>query len=91
VDGGASANDLLMQMQSDFSGIVVQRSANAEATAAGAACLAGLAVGFFASREALQSKLADGVRFSPQMEEEERQKRLDGWHSAVKACRAFRP
>jgi glycerol kinase len=50
VDGGASANDLLMQMQSDFSGIAVQRSANTEATAAGAAFLAGLAVGFYRDR-----------------------------------------
>ena len=54
VDGGASANDLLMQMQSDFSGLAVQRSANPEATAAGAAYLAGLAVGFFSDREELR-------------------------------------
>ena len=47
VDGGASANNLLMQMQSDLSGIGVQRGLNAEATALGAAYLAGLAVGVF--------------------------------------------
>ena len=53
VDGGASANDLLMQMQSDISDTRVMRSGNSEATAAGAAFLAGLAVEFFKSREEL--------------------------------------
>ncbi|MBQ8351174.1 MAG: glycerol kinase GlpK [Clostridia bacterium] len=89
VDGGASANDLLMQMQSDFSGIEVQRLASAEATAAGAACLAGLAVGFFTSREELKGKLASGRRFTPKMDEAARKQHLCGWHRAIKACRAF--
>ncbi|MBQ8310346.1 MAG: glycerol kinase GlpK [Clostridia bacterium] len=89
VDGGASANDLLMQMQSDFSDIEVQRSASAEATAAGAAYLAGLAVGFFASREELKHKLGKGKSFTPEMNTTLRKKHLDGWHRAVKACRAF--
>ena len=89
VDGGASANDLLMQMQSDISAIEVQRSANPEATAAGAAYLAGLAVGFFESRQ--QIKLLSGVGkcFAPSMNGSERQKRLAGWHRAVAACRCF--
>ena len=89
VDGGASANDLLMQMQSDFSGISVKRSANPEATAAGAAYLAGLAVGFFESREELKRLCTDGKCFEPQMSDGERNKRLDGWRRAVSACRAF--
>ena len=89
VDGGASANDLLMQMQSDVSGISVLRSASAEATAAGAAFLAGLAVGFFGSREEIKSKLGEGTRFSPTVEEEERAARLRGWQKALAACRAF--
>ena len=89
VDGGASANDLLMQMQSDFSGISVKRSANPEATAAGAAYLAGIAVGFFESREELKRLCTDGKRFEPQMSDGERNKRLDGWRRAVSACRAF--
>lgn len=89
VDGGASANDLLMQMQSDFSGISVKRSANPEATAAGAAYLAGIAVGFFESREELKRLCTDGKLFEPQMSDGERNKRLDGWRRAVSACRAF--
>ncbi len=89
VDGGASANALLMQMQSDFSNITVQISQNPEATAAGAAFLAGLAVGFFADRDELRGLLAERRRFAPAMPEEERQKRLDGWHRAIAACRTF--
>jgi len=89
VDGGASANDLLMQMQSDFSAIEVSRSANAEATAAGAAYLAGLAVGFFKNRAEIKSLLSEGKRFVPQMSDTERNEKLNGWHRAVKACRAF--
>ncbi len=89
VDGGASANDLLMQMQSDLSGISVLRSANPEATAAGAAFLAGLAVGFFASREELKRLVSVGTRFEPQMNADARVKALRGWHRAVKACRVF--
>ncbi len=89
VDGGASANGLLMQMQSDISGISVLRSANAEATAAGAAFLAGLAVGFFESREELKHKIGVGKIFEPQTSEQERKAMLGGWHRAVRACRAF--
>ena len=89
VDGGASANDLLMQMQSDYSAIRVQRSAHAEATAAGAAYLAGLAVGFFKDREELKQLNGAGKQFDPLMEEGERETRLRGWRRAVRACRAF--
>ncbi len=89
VDGGASANDLLMQMQSDISGISVLRSGNTEATAAGVAFLAGLAVGFYKSREEIKEALSLGKRFSPSITEKDREKRLAGWHRAVKACRAF--
>ncbi len=89
VDGGASANDLLMQMQSDISGIDVMRSANPEATATGAAFLAGLAVGFYESREELKQKVSVGRVFEPQIDEAEKNKKLDGWHRAVRACRAF--
>ena len=89
VDGGASANELLMQMQSDFSSITVCSSANPEATAAGAAFLAGLAVGFFADRKELLGLLETRRSFEPSMNENERTKRLDGWHRAVAACRKF--
>ena len=89
VDGGASANDLLMQMQSDISGIDVIRASNAEATAAGAAYLAGLAVGFFESRDTLKRLSGEGKRFAPKTSADERAKALGGWRRAVKACRAF--
>ena len=89
VDGGASANDLLMQMQSDFSAITVQSSSNPEATAQGAAFLAGLAVGFFADREELKRLVSVKKSFEPIMSEAERISRLDGWHRAIKACRIF--
>lgn len=89
VDGGASANDLLMQMQSDFSAITVQNSSNPEATALGAAFLAGLAVGFFKDRNELKGLLTTRKSFSPSMEEKEREKCLDGWHRALVACRKF--
>ena len=89
VDGGASANDLLMQMQSDISGIEVKRSKSPEATAAGAAYLAGLAVGFWSSREEIKNMSAIGKSFLPIMTDEERKKSLNGWARAVKACRAF--
>lgn len=90
VDGGASANNLLMQMQSDFSGIRVLRSSNAEATATGVAYLAGLAVGFWKSREELKKNLNGGRVFEPKMDEKLRRDRIDGWNRAVSACRMFR-
>jgi glycerol kinase len=89
VDGGASANDLLMQIQSDISNIDVIRASNPEATAAGAAYLAGLAVGYFASREEIYSLASTGKLFMPKIDAEERKKALDGWRRAVKACRVF--
>lgn len=89
VDGGASANDLLMQMQSDYSRISVQRSTTAEATALGAAFLAGLAVGFFKNREEIKSLVSAGKAFAPKMSEEESQKSINGWHRALEACRKF--
>jgi glycerol kinase len=89
VDGGASANDLLMQMQSDFSALTVEISSNPEATAQGTAFLAGLAVGFFADRAELKRLVSVKKSFEPRMSAEERAARLDGWHRAVAACRMF--
>ena len=89
VDGGASANALLMQMQSDISGIEVIRSANPEATAAGAAYLAGLAVDFFHDREELKNKLGAGSLYTPVIDDKTRKARMQGWHRAIKACRVF--
>jgi glycerol kinase len=90
VDGGASKNRLLMQFQSDISGVPVSRPTTAEATAWGAAALAGLAVGMFPGREAISSLLsADGDIFTPAMAETDRRRLKDGWDRAVRACRAF--
>lgn len=89
VDGGASANDLLMQMQSNFSGIEVCRSSNPEATAAGAAYLAGLSVGFFSDRQELRQLSGIGSVFRPELKEQNRMALLSGWHRAVRACRVF--
>ncbi len=90
VDGGASRNNLLLQFQSDISGIPVTRPATTEATALGAAFLAGLGVGFFENREAITALLSDGGdTFVPVMQASERIRLLGGWERAVKACRAF--
>ena len=89
VDGGASANELLMQMQSNFSSVTVQISSNPEATAQGAAFLAGLAVGFFVDRNELKGLVATKKCFTPTMSETERKSHLDGWHRAISACRKF--
>lgn len=89
VDGGAAANDFLMQFQADISGIPVFRSESMEATARGAASLAGLACGLFPDREAVLATLRAGTSFAPQMEDETRRRLLDGWQRAVAACRSF--
>ncbi len=89
VDGGASANSLLMQMQSDISGIDVICSSSAEATALGAAFLAGLAVGFFESRDELLQKMSNGNTFKSAVSDTQRREMLKGWHRAVKAVKAF--
>ena len=87
VDGGASANDLLMQMQADLSGAPVQRPTCVETTAMGAAYLAGLAVGYWADREdVLRNRAIDRV-FIPEIDFDTREQKLRGWHRAVKcAC-----
>ncbi len=90
VDGGASRNNLLMQFQSDLSDLTVTRPASTEATAWGAAALAGLAVGMYPSRAAISALLsADGDTFTPAMSEADRARLKDGWSRAVKACRMF--
>ena len=89
VDGGASANNLLMQMQADISDIEVCTSKSAEATALGAAYLAGLAVGFFKDRDELREKTETSKVYRPLVDDEKRKAMLGGWQRAVKACRAF--
>jgi len=83
VDGGASANNLLMQMQADFSGVPVVRPVVTETTALGAAYLAGLAVGFWSDLEEIASQWQVDRRFKSQMSAEARAAKLARWHKAV--------
>ena len=84
VDGGASANDFLMKFQADISDINVVRTASCEATARGAAALAGLALGFWKDRGELLSLPLSTEEFSPSMSSERREELLTYWHRAVK-------
>lgn len=83
VDGGASSNNFLMQFQSDISNIKVVRPQTTEATAQGAAFLAGLAIGFFKDRDELKSIVKNQSYFVPIISEEKRIELLNGWTSAV--------
>ena len=89
VDGGACANDFLMQFQSDITGCDVYRPRCIETTALGAAYLAGLAVGYWDSLEDVKNNWAIDKVFTSKMEEERRVKLLDGWHRAVKCALAW--
>ena len=84
VDGGASANDLLMQIQSDIIQAPVHRPVCVETTAMGAAYLAGLAVGYWTSKEDVIRNWSIGKVFNPEISEEDRNKRVAGWNKAVR-------
>ena len=86
VDGGASANNYLMQTQSDIIDAPVQRPKCVETTAMGAAYLAGLAVGYWKDREDVRKNWAIERTFTPNISEEQRDKRLRGWNKAVKCA-----
>mgnify|MGYP002579845260 CR=1 FL=1 len=86
VDGGAAANNYLLQTQADISNAPVERPSSVETTALGAAYLAGLAVGFWSGPEELAKKHAIDKIFVPDISEEERRKRLRGWHKAVRCA-----
>ena len=83
VDGGASANNLLMQMQADISNAPVNRPMCVETTAMGAAYLAGLAVGYWASKEDVLQNWAIDRTFTPEITDEERNKKVRMWKKAV--------
>jgi glycerol kinase len=85
VDGGATANNLLMQFQSDVLNTTVIRPIITETTALGAAYLAGLAVGVWENIEALQTQWQIDKKFTPIMKEEERKSLMEGWNKAVRA------
>ena len=88
VDGGASANDFLMQFQADIVNTQVHRPECIETTALGAAYLAGLAVGYWKDREEIRANWKIGRAFSPAMEEKRRQL-IKGWKRAVKCALAW--
>ena len=89
VDGGASANNYLLQAQADISGAAVERPRCVETTALGAAYLAGLAVGYWDSpADVLQNREVDRV-FTPQITEQDREKRIRGWNKAVRCSYAW--
>ena len=84
VDGGASANDFLMQTQADIVNLPVTRPQCVETTAMGAAYLAGLAVGYWASKDDVIKNWISDRTFKPAIKEEDREERIRGWQKAVK-------
>lgn len=84
VDGGASANNFLMQTQADVIGAPVHRPECIETTAMGAAYLAGLSVGYWENKDAVRENWAVDQIFEPQIQEEERQQKTAGWKKAVR-------
>lgn len=83
VDGGASRDKFLMQFQADILNKTIRRPTVRETTALGAAYLAGLATGVWKSQEEIKQLWKCDVTFTPNMEEERREKLLEGWHKAV--------
>lgn len=86
VDGGACDNDFLMQFQADILNTSVVRPYCIETTAMGAAYLAGLAVGYWRSKEDILANHVIAAEFKPQMGQAKRESLLQGWHNAVKAA-----
>ncbi|MEM9015636.1 MAG: glycerol kinase GlpK, partial [Verrucomicrobiota bacterium] len=87
VDGGATENGLLMQIQADVLGVPVVRSQIAETTALGAAYLAGLAVGVWQSKESIASRWAERDRFEPGAQSAMLQEQVEDWHQAIARSR----
>ncbi|TDT61369.1 glycerol kinase GlpK [Fonticella tunisiensis] len=83
VDGGAVANNFLMQFQSDILNVPVDRPRVIETTALGAAYLAGLAVGYWKNKEDILTNWARDKKFEPNMEQKKREKLIKGWAKAV--------
>ncbi|MFS0674274.1 glycerol kinase GlpK [Ornithinibacillus sp. 179-J 7C1 HS] len=90
VDGGSVANNFLMQFQSDLLNVPVERPSINETTALGAAYLAGLAVGFWNSKEEIATQRSHDTVFEPKMEESRRTDLYKGWKKAVQATMLFK-
>jgi glycerol kinase len=89
VDGGATANDFLMQLQADILGVPVVRPVVRETTALGAAYAAGLAVGAYGSTDDLRSLWRADRTFEPAWDDSRREEALRGWRKAVERTRAW--
>lgn len=89
VDGGAAANDLLLQLQADLAGVEIVRPAQLETTALGAAFLAGLAVGVWPDQEALAATWTAAGRFPPVLTADDAADRRTGWGRAVARSRGW--
>ena len=89
VDGGASANNLLMQIQSDLAALPISRGACVETTARGVAMMAGLALGVYQSTAELLTLTQGAKLFTPQLSEKTRAARLEKWRKAILAAKAF--
>lgn len=90
VDGGAVKNNFLMQFQSDILNVPVERPKVIETTALGAAYLAGLAVGYWNSKDEIAKQWEIDRKFEPDMDEETRNKLYEGWKKAVATARTFK-
>ena len=90
VDGGAVKNNFIMQFQADIVDTPVERPEIQETTALGAAYLAGLAVGFWESKDDIANRWKLEEEFEPKMEEEQRTKLYKGWKKAVEATQVFK-
>ena len=89
VDGGAAASDLLLQFQADITGVPIVRAGVLEATALGAACLAGLAVGLWRDSAEITRFVAAGRRFEPQMPAVDVERLRAGWRKALARAKAW--
>ncbi|CAM4194311.1 glycerol kinase GlpK [Listeria booriae] len=90
VDGGACANDFLMQFQADILNVPVERPENRETTVLGAAFLAGLAVGVWKDKKEIKRHWKLDKKFEVEMKDDERDELYGGWQKAVKAAQAFK-
>ena len=91
VDGGASANNLLLQMQADLCQVPIYRPKCVETTALGAAYLAGLAAGYWKDQEEIRENWEVDRVFASSISQEEREQKLDCWHRAVKCAMGWIP
>jgi len=87
VDGGMTANDLLVQMQADLLGVPVTRPAVTETTALGAVYLAGLGAGIWRDRSEIQAQGRGVTTFQPRLSADKREAMLAGWHRAIERAR----